>query len=183
MTPSDSPSVFTADTPLTHHLVDHFTDQVTAEIGDIADEFGLTLTCWDDLHGHVDTNSLTLAIGVPWGADVATDDDPAGVRWINAVEYAADERIHAAAGTPPCAAMADHDEPVDGLDWQDTDGTHTAASGNSDAGWEILRLGDGSCTLDLVADGTTHAGGDQVQRFATVFEAKVAAETAEAVGR
>jgi hypothetical protein len=67
---------------------------------------GVDLGCWHDLHAIVDTGQLTDDAGVPWGADVATDDDPAGVRWITAVEHRLDEMIHTAAGTPACHTVA-----------------------------------------------------------------------------
>lgn len=71
-----------------------------------------TVTTFSDLHEHVDANDYTLQVGVPWGADVATDDDPAGVRFTNAVEDEVSRRLTEANLHDFCPADA-HDREVD----------------------------------------------------------------------
>jgi hypothetical protein len=48
-----------------------------------------TVREFHELHSYLDANDYTLILGVPWGTDVATDEDPAGVRIVTAVENAA----------------------------------------------------------------------------------------------
>lgn len=48
-----------------------------------------------DLHDYVDANDYTLTADVPWGGDIATADDPAGVNLVNAVTDEVTRRLAA----------------------------------------------------------------------------------------
>lgn len=109
-----SPLGITAETPLTTTLVDHLAAIALTEIQAWADQTGVDVDCWFYLHHHLDTDELTEAAGVPWGVDVETADDPAGIRWILAVEYRVDELLHTTASTARCNLMTDPGDIVDG---------------------------------------------------------------------
>lgn len=64
-----------------------------------------------DLHGYGDGNAYTIKASVPWGAEIATDDDPGGLRVATLVENEVTRRL-AAAGrycTPDTCKFKGHD--------------------------------------------------------------------------
>lgn len=55
------------------------------------------ITCFADLHDYVDANMYALELGLPFGSEVATEADPAGCRYVNALDDAVDKAIRAGA--------------------------------------------------------------------------------------
>jgi hypothetical protein len=79
----------------TTEQISRWADEVMAQIRDDMDEGVVPRTVREfrDLHDYVDANEYTLNIGVPWGSDVAADDDPAGVALVTAVEDEVNRRL------------------------------------------------------------------------------------------
>jgi hypothetical protein len=175
----------TASTPLVESLAQHYADAVLASLAEQATSGVLINTaagCWHDLHDLADTAELAQNAGAPWGADVATDADPAGTRWIAAVEYLVDRALHTAAETAPCGTM-DSAAPT-GADWtRNSDGYDTAPCAfngqpGEDAYWQVRRSGDG-WLLEVIFDGPDGATANLTGQFVSALAAKTTAEVVE----
>lgn len=77
----------------TSPVIKRWADEVMGHVDDLISEgvAPATLRGWSELHSYVDANDYLMMI--PWGSDIATEDDDLGLRLHNAVADEVDRRI------------------------------------------------------------------------------------------